>query len=146
MQQPSLKAAIARAQQQRDYTALIDAIPYAKYLGIKMQQQDDALQFLLKFKPQLIGNPMLPAIHGGVVAGFLEHSAILHTIIAQQSATMPKLFNFSIDYLRPAAASCLHAKCELVRQGRRVWFMRIKAWQEDSAKPVALARAYLILQ
>ena len=52
-------------------------MPYVEFLGIEFDRRGDELTALLPFADKLIGNPMLPAIHGGVTAAFLETSAII---------------------------------------------------------------------
>jgi uncharacterized protein (TIGR00369 family) len=48
--------------------------PFARFLGICIGN-DDIL--VMPFSPQIIGNPILPAIHGGMTGAFLETTAIL---------------------------------------------------------------------
>ena len=51
-------------------------MPYVNFLGVEFEQKGDELIAILPFNPKLIGNPALPAIHGGVTASFLEITAI----------------------------------------------------------------------
>jgi hypothetical protein len=46
-------------------------------LGIQFDRRGDELTAILPFDDKLIGNPMLPALHGGVTAAFLEVAAII---------------------------------------------------------------------
>ncbi|MEK9720706.1 MAG: hotdog domain-containing protein, partial [Quisquiliibacterium sp.] len=55
-------------------------IPYAQYLGIRVVPSEDRPLFRLPYQEKLIGNPRLPALHGGVIAGFSETAAILHLL------------------------------------------------------------------
>ena len=48
--------------------------PFARCLGIRIGE-DDTL--VMPFSPKIIGNPMLPAIHGGMTGAFLETTAIV---------------------------------------------------------------------
>ena len=56
---------------------LIDSIPYISFLGVVFERTDDQIKAILPFKDELIGNPSLPALHGGSIAAFLEISAIV---------------------------------------------------------------------
>jgi acyl-coenzyme A thioesterase PaaI-like protein len=58
---------------------------------------------------------------------------------------LPKIINFSLDYLRPARLQDTYAQCTLTRQGRAIANISIKAWQEDIEKPNAIARAHFLL-
>ncbi len=52
--------------------ALVDGIPYARFLGISFDRRGDELTAVLHYDDKLIGNPFLPALHGGVTSAFLE--------------------------------------------------------------------------
>ncbi|MGL4996944.1 MAG: PaaI family thioesterase [Deefgea sp.] len=123
----------------------LNQIPYAKLLGIQAVDRDGFPEFFLPFVEHNIGNVLLPAIHGGVIGGFLENAAVLHLMWAQESKEIPRIVDFSIDYLRSARALDLHARCEIVRQGKRVANVLMTAWQDDESQPVATARAHFLL-
>ena len=134
------------AREQHDCTALLGLVPYAAYLGLRMDLGDPAAPVLrLPFKPSLIGNSALPAIHGGVVASFMESAALMHLLLVLDERRVPKSIDFSIDYLRSAHAEEAYAACAVERLGRRVAQVQIRCWQADPAKPVALARAHFLL-
>ena len=56
---------------------LVSGVPYIQFLGIQIDRRGDELTAILPFAEKLIGNPALPAIHGGVTAAFLEVTAIM---------------------------------------------------------------------
>ncbi|GLR64455.1 PaaI family thioesterase [Marinospirillum insulare] len=120
-------------------------IPYARLIGVEAEDKEDALIFTLQPKSENVGNPLLPALHGGVVAAYLETAAILNVMAYTQGKRIPKIIDFSIDYLRSARTEKTYARCELGRLGKRVVNVSITAWQGDrEAEPIALARAHLI--
>lgn len=125
-----------------DYAPLLQLIPYAGLIGIECSRDGDDLLFRLPANPDNIGNPLLPAIHGGVIAGFMELSAALYLLIYSESASIPKIIDFSIDYLRAGLFRDTYARCQLWRQGRRVTNVAITAWQADAGEPIATARAH----
>ncbi|RLQ22040.1 PaaI family thioesterase [Seongchinamella sediminis] len=88
---------------------------------------------------------MLPAIHGGVVGGFMEQAAALHLIAKMPQPVVPKTKNFSLDYLRPTRLRDTFAQCTLTRQGRQVANVSISAWQESRDTPCAIARAHFLI-
>ena len=120
-------------------------IPYASYLGIRAQIEDSDILFVLPADRKLIGNPTLPAIHGGVVGAFMEQAGALHLLAKMQDPVLPKIINFSLDYLRPARLRDTFARCILTRQGRQVANVSITAWQEQTDIPVAIARAHFLV-
>jgi hypothetical protein len=60
-------ALIAAAKRAGDITRLVEAVPYARFMGISAVHVDGELLGRLQFAEHLIGNPMLPAMHGGVI-------------------------------------------------------------------------------
>jgi len=66
-------------KQRRDAAlqALVQGVPYVQFLGITFDRRGDELTAVLPFHERLIGNPMLPAIHGGVTAALLEVTAVI---------------------------------------------------------------------
>ena len=123
----------------------IKKVPYAAFLGIKADLRDDKLLFILPENKKLIGNPSLPAIHGGVVGAFMEQAAAFHLIAKMDKPVLPKIIDFSLDYLRPARLRDTYAQCLLTRQGRYIANISITAWQEQIEKPNAIARAHFLL-
>ena len=126
--------------------AVLDASPYARLLGMTLATTtSDALWVCLPFRPENIGNDQLPALHGGVIGGFMESAALLHLVWLRASTTLPKTIDFSIDYLRTGRAQDLTAACTVTRLGKRVAHVQVTAWQEDPTRPIAVARAHFLL-
>ncbi|MGG5291071.1 PaaI family thioesterase [Pseudomonas shirazensis] len=129
-----------------DYAPLLSLIPYAGLIGIECERQGEQLLFRLPASADNVGNPLLPAIHGGVIAGFMELSAALYLLVYSDSASIPKIIDFSIDYLRAGYLRDTYASCQLWRQGRRVTNVAISAWQDDRNLPIAMARAHFKIE
>lgn len=133
-----------------DFTLLRQRVPYSAFLDVQVTLADGVPRCRLPFRQTLIGNSVLPALHGGVVAGFMENAALLHLLLLLDESKVPKSVDFSIDYLRSANAADLWAQCEVARQGRRVAQVQIRCWQDEPGHPgrtreVALARAHFLL-
>ena len=140
------KQSLQIAQEQGDYTGLLRLIPYAALIGVECSRVGDELLFRLPANKDNIGNPLLPAIHGGVIAGFMELSAALHLLIATGSPGVPKIIDFSLDYLRAGHFRDTWARCQVCRQGRRVANVAVTAWQSTEAEPIATARAHFKIE
>ncbi len=126
--------------------ATLQAMPYARHLGIcLLAEPTDVSVFHLPFDARIIGNPMLPAIHGGVVATFMQAAALASTYALMREDVPPKLVDFSIDYLSSAGPTELFAQCEMHRVGKRIASVGVRCWQKSSDAPVALARAHLFV-
>lgn len=121
-------------------------IPYADYLGLRLAEDGARPVFRLPFQDKLVGNARLPALHGGVVAGFAETAATLHLIRALGGAKFPKCIDFSIDYLRSGRPEATYASCEVLRLGARVALVQVRCWQgRGPDQPITVARAQFLL-
>lgn len=141
----TLVEAIADAQARRDPNRLIEAIPFMAFLGMRSETTPDGLLTRLPYDEALVGNPFLPALHGGVLGGFMEGTAILQLLWNNEAGVVPKAIDFSIDYLRSARARPSAARCHVVRQGHRIANCAIELWQDDRGTLVAVARAHFLL-
>ncbi len=138
-------SALANIQTIDDLSRAIAAIPYASLLGIEVREENAEPLFYLPFNDKNIGNTILPALHGGVIGGFLENAAVLHLMWQREGEGIPRVIDFSIDYLRTGRAQDLYCRCDIVRQGKRIANVLMTAWQDDRSKPVAQARAHFLL-
>ena len=136
---------IAAAKAQGDFNLLNRAIPYARFLDLSVEATDSGPISKLAYDDKLIGNPVLPALHGGVVGALLEHAAIVHLMWEMETARLPKTINLSVDYLRSGRPLDTFAKALVTRRGRRVANVRVEAWQEDRQRPIAHAHAHFLL-
>ena len=125
--------------------AILAAVPYCAWLGLSARLDGGTLILDMPFDPKLVGNPVLPALHGGVIGSLLETAALMQTIWETDTATMPKPVDITIDYLRSARAVASHARGQVVRQGRRVVAARAEMWQDDADRPVASFRGHFLL-
>jgi acyl-coenzyme A thioesterase PaaI-like protein len=142
----TFKEQLQQAHERGDYASLLHLLPYAKLIGVECSRVGDELLFRLPANKDNIGNPLLPAIHGGVIAGFMELSAALHLLIFTGSPGVPKIIDFSLDYLRAGQFRDTWARCQVCRQGRRVANVAITAWQTTLAEPIATARAHFKIE
>ena len=106
--------------------------PFARCLGIRVAE-DGVLQ--MPFSTKIIGNPILPAIHGGITGAFLETTAIVGLARELGVSTPPKPIGLTINYLRSGRALDSFANVSIVRQGQRIVAFQAQAWQDDAAKP-----------
>ncbi|PHS72621.1 MAG: thioesterase [Cycloclasticus sp.] len=141
----SLVSQINSLKAVHDYEGLVDLIPYAKFIGVETSMVGDKIVSNLPYMNDNIGNPALPALHGGVIAGFMENSALFHLLWEIEVLNIPKIIDFSIDYLRPGQAVTTYSHCDIIRLGKRVALCNVKTWQDDINSPIALARGHFLL-
>ena len=141
----TIEAIVAAARASRDWAPLVGLVPYAQFLGVRLDIRGDQFSACMPFDKKLIGNPALPALHGGTLGALLESTAIFELFYASQTLVLPKTITFTIDYLRSAKPVDTFAKGTITKHGRRVVTVSVRAWQEDPEKPVATANAHLLV-
>lgn len=129
----------------QSYARLTDAIPYAKWLGISVVHQAGELLGKLSYQDMLVGNPTIPALHGGTIGALLESTAIFQLLLETETTTVPKTIDLTVDYLRSGRPTDVWARGIVTKHGRRVVNVRIDAWQEDRERPIASALAHFLL-
>ena len=152
-------------KQRRDaaLAALVQTIPYAAFLGIHFDRRGDELTAVLSYDDKLVGNPMLPALHGGASAAFLEVTAIIELgwgalwesvesgkidVEALSSDTLPKLpktIDFTVDYLRSGLPRDAYARARVNRSGRRYASVHVEAWQDNRSRLFAQATGHFLM-
>ena len=136
---------ITAAKAAGDPNALIAVIPYARFLNLDARVTGGELTTTMRYADHLIGNPSIPALHGGTLGALLESAAIFELLWASETIVLPKTITITVDYLRSGAPIDTHARGVITRHGRRVANVRVEAWQDDPARPVASAHGHFLL-
>ncbi|MBY5987660.1 MULTISPECIES: PaaI family thioesterase [Roseovarius] len=152
-------------KQRRDAAlrALVDGVPYIRFMGIEFDRRGDELTGVMSFNEKLIGNPLLPALHGGATSAFLEVTSIitlswamlwdemesgelsLETFEAGSLPRLPKTIDFTVDYLRSGLPRDAYARAVVTRSGRRYASVRAEAWQDNRARAFAQATGHFLM-
>lgn len=148
-------------KQRRDATLqkLVDGVPYLQFLGIQIDRRGDELTAILPFADKLVGNPALPAIHGGVTAAFLEVTAIMELSWAMvwedmeagkfndasPRIALPKTIDFTVDYLRSGLPRDAYARARVNRSGRRYASVHVEAWQDNRSRLFAQGTGHFLM-
>ncbi|WP_333713932.1 PaaI family thioesterase [Yoonia sp.] len=148
-------------KQRRDATLqrLVSGVPYVQFLGISVDRRGDELTAIMPYADRLIGNPMLPALHGGVTSAFLEVTAIIELSWAMiwedmeagrfnedsPRIPLPKTIDFSVDYLRSGLPRDAYARATVNRFGRRYASVSAEAWQDNRDRPFIKATGHFLM-
>ncbi|WP_212525433.1 PaaI family thioesterase [Actibacterium sp. MT2.3-13A] len=152
-------------KQRRDaaLSALVHGVPYIRFLGIEFDRRGDELTAIMPFDEKLIGNPMLPALHGGATAAFLEVTAIIGlgwsmlweemengkldplAVDAQHLPRLPKTIDFTVDYLRSGLPRDAYARARVNRSGRRYASVHVEGWQDNRNRLFAQATGHFLM-
>lgn len=143
--------------------ALVEGIPYVQFLNISFARHGDELTSVLGYHEALIGNPTLPALHGGVTAAFLETAALIElgwqmiwedvesgridaaSMTPETMPRMPKTIDFTVDYLRTGLPRDAYARARVNRSGRRYASVHVEAWQDNRARPFAQGTGHFLM-
>ena len=152
-------------KQRRDaaLAALVQGVPYAGFLGVSFDRRGDELTGVLSYSDRLIGNPLLPALHGGVTAAFLEITAVVGLswsvlweelergqrdpaeVISGHLPRQPKTIDFTVDYLRSGLPRDAYARARINRSGRRYASVHVEAWQDNHDRAFAQATGHFLM-
>ena len=158
---------VVKGRRDAALSALVARIPFVTFLGVQFDRRGDELTAILPFAPRLIGNPRLPALHGGATAGFLEVAAIVELawgaiwdeIEGGRQATstepahglpahllrLPKTIGFTVDFLRSGLPRDAYARARVNRSGRRYASVHVEAWQDNRQRPFAQATGHFLM-
>ncbi|WKL56522.1 PaaI family thioesterase [Asticcacaulis sp. ZE23SCel15] len=125
---------------------ILEQIPFARFLGVKMELAGNELTLKLPYEDRLIGNPVLPALHGGVIGAFMEMTAMAQLAFSENFTHMPKPINVSVQYLRSGKATDTFARARLNRVGRTIANVDVIAWQDNKEMPIATLQSHFLLK
>jgi acyl-coenzyme A thioesterase PaaI-like protein len=143
----SLVNKLAAAKASGDIQAVCDLVPYSRFLGLsaRVDAATGELITTMAYADHLIGNPALPALHGGTLGALLESAAIFELLWRAETIVLPKTITLTVDYLRSGGPLDTHARSVVTRHGRRVANVRVEAWQADRSAPVATAHGIFLV-
>ncbi|MSU91083.1 PaaI family thioesterase [Rhodobacteraceae bacterium 2CG4] len=154
---------VVKERREKALNRMVDCVPYIRHLGISFERRGDELTAILAYADRLIGNPMLPALHGGAVGAFLEIAAVVElewsmvwdkmesgpegaaAIDAGRFPPMPRTIDFTIDYLRSGLPRDAYARARINRSGRRYASVHVEAWQDNRARLFAQATGHFLM-
>ena len=122
--------------------------PFIRTLGIRFVEENGSYISILPFRPDLIGNSEIKALHGGGTLSLLEVTAFLQIQIGIKKGKRtfgnlnnltPSIVDTNVDYLRPGNAHDTFAIAKVKRLGRRFGSVYVMAWQKDYKKTIAQA-------
>lgn len=123
----------------------LSRIAYAKTLGVQPIFMGDEFTLVMPFIDDNVGNPTLPALHGGCIGGFMEIAAVIQvTIACETPKVLPKPIGVNIDYLRRGRPEDTYARAEIFKKGSRVVNVRVRAWQEAWERPIATLHGHFL--
>lgn len=146
MSETPLLDTLRAAREAGDPARLVTTIPYMQWMGIEIELAHDAILGIMRYQDMLVGNVVLPALHGGTLGALLESTAVFTLLWARDAEQLPKTITLTVDYLRPARPEDTFAEAIITRHGKRVANVRAEAWQRDERdRLIATANAHFLL-
>jgi uncharacterized protein (TIGR00369 family) len=113
---------------------LEEHVPFNRFLGMRVESMGEGRAVLvLPVRPEFVGDPRRPALHGGVVSSLLDTAGGLAAWSALGPGETVSTVDLRVDFLQPAGlGDPLRAEAELVRKGNRVCHVRVAVRQGEA--------------
>lgn len=115
------------------------SIPFLDFLGIREEAVADAPdsglaegthRYIVEFREEHLGNPLIRTFHGGILASVGETVAAMHLARERGEPALPACATMTFDYLRPAFAKTLVVVAHTVRAGKRITTVSVQLRQD----------------
>lgn len=108
-------------------------IPFNGYLGIEpVAVATGHVRFQLPFRPEFVGDPLRPALHGGVTAVLIDAAggAAVWTMVTASERI--STIDMRVDYLAPARLETILADARVRRKGSNVAVVDIHVYHPST--------------
>jgi len=118
-------------------------VPFNRHIGIKVLEiQEGVLKVLVPFRPEFIGDPRRPALHGGFLSSVVDACGGLAVWTYFDIDDLISTVDMRIDYLRPGPEGEIVAESRVVRTGNRVSVVNtVVTTAQDPRETLAEGRA-----
>ena len=118
-------------------------IPFNQFLGIRIASMKDGTARLeLPYRPEFIGDPARPAIHGGAIATLIDTAAGFAVWTRIETDDRLSTVDLRIDYVTHGRPEALLAEATVIRLGNRLATVDVRSYQpSDEARTVATGKA-----
>lgn len=123
----------------------IAASAMGNWFGAKVSLDDGQHLYQLTFDEPHIGNPVIRALHGGVISAFLEYCATQEVLSRLDQEVACRSISVHTSYLRGSRDQDFFVAVDVQRIGRRIAFVEAKGWQDDPEKTIGSAQIALRL-
>lgn len=123
--------------------ALVEGSAMGAWFGTEVSIEDGEQRYRLTFDEPHIGNPVIRALHGGVISAFLQYAATLEVLSRSPEPVKARSISVHTSYLRGSRDMDLDVAVSVQRVGRRIAFVEARGWQGDRDREVASAQIAL---
>jgi uncharacterized protein (TIGR00369 family) len=108
---------------------MTERIPFNRLLAIEVVQVAvGRVVFAIPFRPELIGDPLRPALHGGVLSALIDACGGAAVWMCVGDEDRVSTIDLRVDYLRPAPLETIESSAEVLRVGSRVGVVSMRVY------------------
>ena len=119
------------------FTPLIKDFFKPKVQSLELEK----LTMSLPFKPEFIGNPAHPCLHGGVVAAMFDHvGGFCAWSALDNSHKRVSTIDLRVDYLLPAPCEEIYFDAIVISKSKKLIRVDVECWDNARVKKIAIGR------
>lgn len=125
------------------------SIAFDRYLGLRVVEiKHGWARMQLPYRPEFLGDPFRPALHGGVISTMVDVAAGAAALSTLPYGSKCSTVDMLVDYLLPGSACDLWAEASVLRSGSTVAVINVEILQqpEDTMLRIATGRAVYSLK
>jgi uncharacterized protein (TIGR00369 family) len=105
------------------------AVPFNNFMGIKVKEvRSGFARMELPFREDFVGDPVRPALHGGVITTLVDTCGGAAVWSAADPGDRVSTVDLRVDYLRPGPLEDLVCEATVLRMGNRVGVADMKVF------------------
>jgi uncharacterized protein (TIGR00369 family) len=127
-----------------NYKNIIETIiPFHRLLGIQLvSMENGSATLLVPFKPELVGDPRVSRIHGGVISTVMDAAGGAAGMTTLQSAKdLISTIDIRVDFIHPGRPEDILVEGNIVRDGSSLIFTTMRAFHPSDKETIAEGRA-----
>jgi uncharacterized protein (TIGR00369 family) len=86
----------------------------------------------LPFRPEFVGDPVRPALHGGIISALIDTAGGMAAITLIAPSGTVSTIDLRVDYLRPGEMKPLVSESTVTRMGNRVASVDTRVFHPDA--------------
>ena len=132
-----IKASIMSKNLSKHIRFMEQEVPFNRYLGFKVLNVEEGfVRVRIPFKPEFIGDPRRPALHGGIFSAVIDACGGLAVWTLFDVEDLISTVDMRVDYLRPGPDTNIVAESKVVRMGNRVSVVNTIVYPEGKEEDV----------
>lgn len=112
-------------------------VPFNRFLGFDVFHSEEGfVKVRIPFRPEFIGDPRRPALHGGIFSAVIDACGGLAVWTLFNVEDLISTVDMRVDYLRPGSDTDLIAESRVLRMGNRVSVVNTIVYPADRKEDI----------